>query len=273
MPKAQESCDMTDDILIERRDAIEIVTLNRPDALNTLSESMTHMLVDYFEGLARRTEVRVVVLRGAGRAFCAGLDLKGWALPEDATPVLHGLHVQTTIGNIYRRMRACPQPIIALAQGPACGGGFSMLLASDVRFGTPTLRMNAAYIKIGLGGCDMASSYLLPRLVGSSLASELLLTGRFIHADRALRLGLLSDVVEEDALLDTGIALANEMLLTAPWGLRLTKQALNLNLDAPSMEAAMAIEDRQQVLLGGTLDYKEATSAFLEKRPPEYREL
>lgn len=263
---------MTDspDILVERQGAIEILTLNRPDALNTLSEPMTTTLVDYFTALADRPDVRVVILRGAGRAFCAGLDLKGWEMAEGATPVLHGLAVQTKIGNIYRRMRACPQPIIALGQGPACGGGFSMLLASDVRFGAPSLRMNAAYIKIGLGGCDMASSYLLPRLVGSSIASELLLTGRFINADRALRLGLLSDVVEEDALLDTGLALAEEMLLTAPWGLRLTKQALNLNLDAPSMEAAMALEDRQQVLLGGTLDYREATQAFLDKRPPVY---
>lgn len=258
------------DIIVERRSEIEIVTLNRAAALNTLSESMTAGLVAYFTGLVERTDVRVVILRAAGRAFCAGLDIKRWSLPEGATPALHGLKVQTMIGNIYRRMRACPQPIIALVQGPACGGGFSLLLSSDVRFGTPTLRMNAAYIKIGLGGCDMASSYLLPRLVGSSLASELLLTGRFIHAERALRLGLLSDVVEEDALLNTGLALAEEMLQTAPWGLRLTKQALNLNLDAPSMEAAMALEDRQQVLLGVTQDYREATTAFLEKRPPAY---
>lgn len=260
------------DIMVERRGAIEIVTLNRPDALNTLSESTTVTLVDYFTGLANRADVRVVILRGAGRAFCAGLDLKGWERPQEATPVLHGLHVQTLIGTIYRRMRACPQPIIALAQGPACGGGFSLLLSSDVRLGAPSLRMNAAYIKIGLGGCDMASSYLLPRLVGASLASELLLTGRFIPAERALRLGLLSDVVAEEALLDAGLALAEEMLLTSPWGLRLTKQALNLNLDAPSMEAAMALEDRQQVLLGGTLDYREATQAFLEKRPPAWRD-
>lgn len=265
---------MTDspDIILDRQDEIEIVTLNRPAALNTLSQSMTEALVDYFTGLASRTDVRVVILRGSGRAFCAGLDFKGWHAPDGATPVLYGLQVQTMIGNIYRRMRACPQPIIALAQGAACGGGFSMLLSADVRFGAPSLRMNAAYVKIGLGGCDMASSYLLPRLVGSSLASEMLLTGRFVHADRALALGLLSDVVEEDALLDRGLQLAQEMLLTAPWGLRLTKQALNLNIDAQSMEAAMALEDRQQVLLGGTLDYKEATSAFLEKRAPVFRD-
>lgn len=258
------------EIVIERRGDVEIVTLNRPDALNALSASMTTDLCDYFAGLTARTDVRVVILRGAGRAFCAGLDLKGWEQPEGTTPVLHSLSVQTRIGDIYRRMRSCPQPIIALGQGAACGGGFSLLLASDVRFGAPSLRMNAAYIKIGLGGCDMASSYLLPRLVGSSLASELLLTGRFIHAERALGLGLLSEIVEEEALLERGMALAEEMLLTSPWGLRLTKQALNFNIDAPSMEAAMALEDRQQVTLTGTRDYLEATNAFLEKRPPVF---
>lgn len=260
------------DILVERRDAIEIVTLNRPDALNTLSESLTTALVDYFSGLAARTDVRVVILRAAGRAFCAGVDLKGWGRPDGMTTVLSGLRVQTLIGDIYRRMRACPQPIIALGHGAACGGGFSMLLASDVRLGAPSLRMNAAFIKMGLSGCDMASSYLLPRLVGSSLAAEMLLTGRFLEAERALRLGLLSEVIEEEALLDAGVALAQDMLLTAPWGLRLTKQAMNLNIDAPSMEAAMALEDRQQVLLSATSDYGEAISAFLERRRPEYRD-
>lgn len=257
-------------ILIERRGDVEILTLNRPEALNALSADMTQDLYDYFDGLHHRTDVRVVVMRGEGRAFCAGLDLKGWTKAEGVTPVLHTLGTQTRIGNIYRRMRTCPQPIIALLQGPACGGGFSLALSADVRFGAPSLRMNAAYIKIGLGGCDMASSYLLPRLVGRSIASELLLTGRFINAERSLKVGLLSDIVDEDKLLETGLALADEMLLTAPYGLRLTKQALELNTDAQSMEAAMAIEDRQQVILSATQDSAEARTAFFEKRPPVY---
>lgn len=257
-------------IRVDRQDGIEIVTLNRPAALNALSPELTQDLVGYFEDLHQRPEARVVVLRGEGRAFCAGLDLKGWVQPEGATPVLHTLDIQIRIGNILRRMRSCPQPIIALVHGAACGGGFSLALASDVRFAAPSARMNAAYIKIGLGGCDMASSYLLPRLVGRSLASELLLTGRFIDAQRALQVGLVSDVVPEEKLLATGLDLAREMLLTSPLGLRLTKQALELNTDAQSMEAAMALEDRQQVVLSVTRDYDEARRAFLDKRPPEY---
>jgi enoyl-CoA hydratase/carnithine racemase len=258
-------------LLIETRGEVEIATINRPDALNALDPALTDALHAYFDGLRQRPDIRVVLLRGAGRAFCAGLDIKAERELSDETPVLRTLRTQTNIGNIYRAMRACPQPIIALAHGAACGGGLSLLLASDVRIGAPSLRMNAAYIKVGLGGCDMASSYFLPRLVGASLAAEMILTGRFIDATRALSSGLVSQIVEEDALLDAGLALADEMLLTAPWGLRLSKQALGLAIDAPSLEAAMAIEDRQQVLLAATEDHREAMAAFVEKRRPEYR--
>ncbi|WP_447751390.1 enoyl-CoA hydratase/isomerase family protein [Sphingopyxis fribergensis] len=259
-------------LLIEARGAVEIATLNRPERLNALNAGLVDELNAYFGGLADRPEVRVVILRGAGRGFCAGLDIQEDRSSSDETPVLRTLRTQTRIGNIYRKMRACPQPIVALGHGAAAGGGLSLLLASDVRYATPSFKANAAYIRIGLGGCDMASSYFLPRLVGASLASEMILTGRFIDAERALRAGLVSEIVDEHALLDRGLALADEMLATSPYGLRLSKQALNLNIDAPSLEAAMAIEDRQQVILSATEDHREALAAFLEKRPPAYRE-
>lgn len=260
------------DILVEvaRGGAVEIVTINRPDALNSLSMPLTAELESYFRRLAKRPEVRVVILAAAGRAFCAGVDLKGWKKPEEKSASYHYLATQTSIGDIYRAMRACPQPIIACAAGAACGGGFSLLLASDIRIAAPNLRMNAAYIRIGLGGCDMASSYLLPRLVGKALASELLLTGRFIDAERSLRLGLVNDIVSEEGLMDAALAYADDMLATSPLGLRLTKQALDLNVDAPSMDAAMALEDRQQVLLAGTADAREAVDAFVAKRAPDF---
>jgi enoyl-CoA hydratase/carnithine racemase len=263
---------MADVIIVDARGPVEIVTLNRPEALNALNPEMVDALSGYFDALHKRTDVRVVILRGAGRAFCAGLDIKAEASASDETPVLRGYQTQTAIGDIYRKMRTCPQPIIALGHGAACGGGFSLMLAADVRYGAPSLRMNAAYIRIGLGGCDMASSYFLPRLVGAALATELILTGRFIEAPRALQYGLISEIVEEDALLERGLTLAGEMLATTPWGLRLSKQALNLNIDASSLEHAMAIEDRQQVILAQTADFREAMGAFLEKRAPEYRD-
>ena len=174
------------------------------------------------------------------------------------------------IAAVMQAMRKCPQPVIACAQGPACGGGFSLLLASDVRYAAPDLRMNAAYIKIGLGGCDMGASYFLPRLVGSSVASEYLLTGKFMHADKALACGLVSEIVPHEELLGKALALADEMLLTSPMGLRLTKDALNLNIDAASMEHAFGLEDRQQILLSQTADSVEARNAFLEKRAPDF---
>jgi enoyl-CoA hydratase/carnithine racemase len=265
---------LNDTIMVEARGPIEILSLNRPQALNALNPDMVAALNAYLGDLHQRPEVRVVILRAEGRAFCAGLDIKearARRAGANETRWEGPFGTQSMIGNIYRKMRSAPQPIIALGHGAACGGGFSLLLASDVRYGAPSLRMNAAYIKIGLTGCDMGSSYFLPRLVGASLASELILTGRFIHADRALALGLLSDVVPEDKLLETGLALAQEMLLTSPNGLRLSKHALNLNIDAPSLEVAMAIEDRQQTLLGGSPDAAEAMTAFVEKRAPVYR--
>ena len=258
-------------LLIEARGPVEIATLNRPDRLNALDEALVDELNAYFGRLADRPDVRVVILRGSGRGFCAGLDIQE-DRSSDETPVLRTLRTQTAIGNIYRKMRACPQPIVALGHGAACGGGLSLLLASDVRYATPDFRCNAAYIRIGLGGCDMASSYFLPRLVGASLAAEMILTGRFIDAERALRAGLVSEIVAPDELLVRGLALADEMLATSPHGLRLSKQALSLNIDAQSLDAAMAIEDRQQVILSATEDHREALTAFLAKRAPEYRE-
>ena len=256
---------------IERRDAFEVLTLDRPSALNALDPVMVRELTDYFTALHDRLDVRVVLMRANGRAFCAGLDLKAWALAGEGGVHL-SLDVQRRIARVIKLMRSCPQPVIGLGHGPACGGGFSLLLACDVRIGTPSLRMNAAYIKIGLGGADIGSSYLLPRLVGLSVAAELLLTGRFINAERALAINLLSQLVAVERLLEAGLELADEMLATAPMGLRLTKDALNLAIDAPSLEAAMAVEDRQQVMMMTTHDHREAIAAFLEKRVPDFRD-
>lgn len=257
-------------ITIETRGAIEIVSLNRPERLNAMNEDIIVALLDYFTGLNARHDVRVVVLRAEGRAFCAGLDLTGWSKDEAIGAVHHTWRTQRLIASVMQAMRRCPQPIIACAQGPACGGGFSLLLSSDVRYAAPDIRMNAAYIRIGLGGCDMGASYFLPRLVGSSVASEYLLTGRFMTADKAVACGLVSEVLPQEELLGKALALAEEMLLTSPMGLRLTKDALNMNIDAASMEHAFAIEDRQQVLLSQTADSTEARMAFLEKRAPSY---
>ena len=263
---------MTDPIRISSHGAIETLTLNRPEALNAMDEPMIMALQDYFRSLADRPQVRVVILNAAGRAFCAGLDLKGWAPRAEEGAVHGGWRTQRAIATVMQLMRSCPQPIIACAQGAACGGGMSLLLASDVRYCTPDFRMNAAYIRIGLGGCDMGSSYFLPRLVGSSLASEMILSGRFVGAQRALAAGFVSEIADPESIAQTAMALAADMLLASPMGLRLSKDVLNRNIDATGFEAALALEDRQQIMLSMTEDYGEARRAFMEKRAPEYRD-
>lgn len=262
-----------DTLKLDRRGEVEILSLNRPLVLNAISPEMARELSGYFEGLKLRLDVRVVILRGEGRLFCAGADLGAAAFAAPgAGRAQRQMAMQKLYSGVVRAMRACPQPIVALLHGAACGGGLSLALASDVRYAAPNARMNAAYIKVGLGGCDMGAGYLLPRLVGLSNASEFLLTGRFIDAERALRMGLVSEIAPEDHLLDLGLALAADMLKTAPMALRMTKETLNAEIDAPGLDAALTLEDRQQVILLETADHREAVQAFREKRLPAYRD-
>lgn len=261
-------------LLLEERGDVDWLTLNRPDSLNAMNATMVKELRGYFLDLANRPDRRVVVLRGAGKTFCAGLDLKGDGRDNALTvdSVQEGLVAQRDIANIYVAMRRCPQPIVSLVSGAACGGGFSLLMASDIRIVDTTAKMNCAYIRIGLGGCDMGSSYFLPRLVGSSLASELVLTGKFIDAQRALQTGLVSQVVPVGQL-ESAVEEDIELMLTnSPLGLRLSKEALNVNIDIGGLEAAIALEDRNQILCIQTEDAKEAVNAFLQKRKPEFND-
>lgn len=262
-------------LLLEERGEVDWLTLNRPESLNALNPTMVAELKSYFRGLAERPERRVVVLKAAGRGFCAGLDLKDAGESSESLElgaVQRGLTMQRGIAEIYLAMRRCPQPIISLVNGAACGGGFSLVMASDIRIASTAAKMNCAYIRIGLGGCDMGSSYFLPRLVGSALASELILTGKFIDAQRALSVGLVSQVVEPDQLEAAAEEDIQLMLTNSPLGLRLSKDALNFNIDANGLEAAIALEDRNQVLCAQTADMQEGMAAFFERRPPKYKD-
>jgi enoyl-CoA hydratase len=255
---------------LRREGPVAWLTLNRPDRLNALNRALVGELRDFFAALPADRETRVVVLRGAGRAFCAGLDLR--EPPDGGGGVPDGLRGQRRISEIPMLMRRAPQAIVACVQGPACGGGFALALASDVRIAGASARMNAAFIRIGLSGCDIGVSYFLPRLVGASLASELILTGRFIEAERALQLGLVSRVVPDGELDAAAREIAGEMLATSPLGLRLSKECLNASLDAASLESVIAMEDRNQILCAQTQDFREGIGAFLQKRPPKYQD-
>ena len=263
---------LSSSLLVERRGTVDWVTLNRPTRLNAFDDGLTTSLRCYFEGLREDAECRIVVLRGAGRGFCSGLDLA-----SDQTRrfrdegVGEAIKVQRDLRNIMLAMRRCPQPIVALLHGAAAGGGFVLALASDIRLAADTLRMNAAFIRIGLGGCDVGASYLLPRLVGAAVAAEMLFTGRDVNAARALKLGLVSEVVDESMLEQAAQPYLTAMLATAPLGLALTKECFNVNLDAPSFEAALALEDRNQALLSRTQDFREGIEAFVARRAPRYK--
>jgi enoyl-CoA hydratase/carnithine racemase len=257
-------------ISVEKRGQVDWLTLNRPESLNAITTPMVTELRDYFGGLIEDKDTRIVVMKGAGRAFCAGLDIKAARGKTFEAPFGGGMGFQGYLAEVYVRMRKCPQPIISLVQGAACGGGFSFVLASDIRIAGESAKMNAAYIKIGLSACDMGCSYFLPRLVGTSIASELMLTGRFINAERALRTNLVSEVVADNELENAAQPYIDEMLMTSPIGLRMTKEGLNLSIDAPGLEAAMAIENRNQLMCSRTNDAKEGMQAFLEKRKPEF---
>ena len=163
------------------------VELNRPEQLNAMSRQMVTDLRDIFMSLNQNKSVRVVLLTGVGRHFCAGLDLKESQTSGTMSDVSDQLNRQKRFAEIYIAMRRCPQPIISLIQGAASGGGMALALSSDIRLLTHDARLNAAFIRVGLSGCDMGVSYFLPRLVGAGIASELLLTGRFLKAERALQ--------------------------------------------------------------------------------------
>jgi len=257
-------------ILLRRQGAAETVILNRPEQLNAMNDRVIDELGHYFTSLPRRREVRVVVLRGAGRAFCAGLDLKDVPIEAMRRSVQFGLARQRLLRDLMVAMRRCPQPIICLVQGAASGGGFGLALASDIRLCTPDARMNAAFIRVGLSACDVGVSYFLPRMIGSSAASAYLLTGRFIDASRALQLGLVSAVGDLAQIEAEARSLVEDMLRATPLGLDLTKETLGHSIDAGSLEAALAMEDRNQILCTQGEDFLEGARAFVEKRSPRY---
>lgn len=254
-------------IKVVREGAVEHLTLARPGAFNALNLQLTHELLDYFGSLSFRHDVRVVVLRGEGRHFCAGFDLEDVELLTG--PLEQRLRLQRDLSEIVMRMRRCPQPIIGVLQGAACGGGFALALACDMRFAAPDARMNVAMARIGLTGSDMGIGYFLPRAVGSAIAAELMYTGRFINADRAVRVGLVNEVVPQEQFDSTLGELLDEMLTMSPAGLRLTKESLGVSVDGGNLSAMIALEDRGQALCFASY-MAEGVQAFREKRKPDY---
>ncbi|WP_221793928.1 enoyl-CoA hydratase/isomerase family protein [Aquisediminimonas sediminicola] len=258
-------------LIVIREGALLRVTLNRPEIYNALNDDLVDELLDLFGKLYWQHDIRVVLLGGNGKHFCAGLDMseRSGGIPGTG----EALKAQRKISEIVISMRRCPQPIVAMINGAASGGGFAIALASDVRIATPDLRMNAAFIRVGLSACDIGVSYFLPRMVGASVASEYMLTGRFFTADKALGLGLISSIETADTMLACAEKMVADMLHATPLGLRLTKEALNYAIDANGLEAVVAMEDRNQILCAQSEDFAEGIAAFMEKRTPRYADV
>jgi len=235
---------------------------------------MVESLHRHLDDIAVDPVARVVIITGAGRGFCSGLDLGGCGRAphtEHLGPTQSGFAVQKHIATLIPHLRSLPQPVIAAVNGAAAGGGFALVLGSDVRLAAESAKFSAAFIKIGLSACDIGTSWLLPRIVGVARSQELMLTGRVFQSDEALRIGLVIERVADAELADLALAKAELIMSNTPFGVALTKEAMWTALEIPGMQAAIDLENRQQIMASATADHREAMKAFLEKRPPEFR--
>ena len=266
---------MTDQLIETFEDGVATLTLNRPEARNALTGELLAALSAAGPRLALDPAVRVVVLTGAGRAFCAGLDLTGYGTPAAtvepaAGPLGVALATQEEIASLVVHLRRVPQPVIAAVNGAAAGGGLALVLGSDIRLAGASARFSAAFIKIGVSGCDIGTSWLLPRLIGAGAAHEMMLTGRLVGAEEAARRGLVLDVVADDELTGHALAEARLVMAISPLGVRLTKETMWASLEIGGVAAAIALENHTQILCLNSSDQLEAVTAFLEKRPPRW---
>jgi enoyl-CoA hydratase len=252
---------------------VAVVTLNRPDRLNALSIDLALALDDALADVGAENDTWVVVLTGAGRAFCSGLDLKDYGVLPGIDGLTVGRIAQRSMraySRIVQTIRRIPQPVIAAVNGAAYGGGMCLTLASDLRIAARPAVFNATGIVNGLTSTEMGAGWLLPRLIGASRANDLLLTGREVDALEAESIGLVARVVDDGAALDEALDAARDMCRFSPYGLAMTKSALWANLEVGSLETAIELEDRNQLMLGFTENLQEAIRAFDAGREPVY---
>ncbi len=251
------------------RPEIAVLTLNRPDKLNALNYDLVEDLHATLAELNANNDCRVVVLTGAGRGFCSGLDLTDPS-PEAAGGGTEfprsGMRWQERIADLTARLHRLRQPVIAAVNGVAYGGGMGIALACDIRIAAQSARFCTQFIKLGLGGCDIGVSYTLPRIVGAGPAFDLILTARAVDADEALRLGMVSRVTADDEVLDTALSIAETLCGYGKFGVESTKQVLWANLEAASLEAALHLENRSQILSSTSGDMRAATEEFHHRR-------
>lgn len=245
---------MTETLVVDRdRPGIVVLQLNRPKQLNAINEVMRDELSHAFAEIAADSLVNVVVLTGAGRGFCSGIDVRNFGSPVEASaPAIERMRFQEAMAALPRAIRALPQPVVAAVNGPCVGAGLALCLASDIRICSTAATFGNAAILLGLSGAEMGMSYHLPRIVGTSVAADWMLTGRTVSAEEADRRGLVSEVVAPERLTERALEIASTIAGLSPLGVQLTKRALQTNTDASGLDAAMELENRNQVLSHAT---------------------
>lgn len=265
--------DPRDEVVLDPgTDGIAVLRLNRPQRLNAMSRAGMRHLGALVQDIGGDPSIGVVILTGAGRGFCAGLDITGGDFdPQANAPdIADCFDLQETFAGTILSLRRLGKPVIVAVNGAAVGAGFALTLAADIRIAAPQASFHVGAVKIGLSAGECGISYHLPRLIGASRAFELMLTGRPVTAAEAARIGLVSAVADDGALMDAARAMAAGILENSPYAIRHTKQVMWSNLDAPSLEAAIELENRTQVLALTSADFAEALAAFREKRRPAF---
>ena len=257
-------------------DGLRLLVLDRPASLNAMNGALVQQLYDRIEELRSDSAARVVILTGAGRGFCSGLDLQqspptGLSATEGRGRMQRGMDVQQQIAGLVPALRSLRIPVVAAVNGAAAGGGLALALASDVRIAAESAKFNVAFVKLGLSGCDIGVSWLLPRWIGASRAFELMLTGRMVLADEAERIGLVTRTVPDDQLMESAVQTARLIANNSPTGVWMTKEVMWSQLEVGSLQAGIDLENRTQILTSFTEDMGEAVMSFLERRPPEFR--
>lgn len=255
--------------LDERAPGVVVATLNRPDRFNAMTNTMFAEMERMALDLGQEDDLRVLILTGAGRAFCSGYDL---ADADDLSSLgaIGMLDQQERAARALLAIRSMRVPVIGAINGAAAGGGFSLALACDIRLAAPEAKFNAAFVRIGLSAGDLGVSWLLTRLIGPGAAAEICYTGRMVFAEEAARLGIINSVSHPGELLDDALALAAMIVSNSPGGVQLSKRALQANLESSSYAAAIELENRGQALLTRSPDMPEALAAFVENRPAVY---
>lgn len=239
-----------ENLIYQTKDNIGYLTLNRPNNYNAFDRRTIEEFEQFWRDRRYDESVRVIILDGGdAKGFCAGLDMQTYGPEMFKQAPVEAYNGQARMARLLLAMRMAPQPIISCIHGAASGFGFSLAMASDIRILAEDARFNAAYINIGLGGADMASSYFLPRLIGSGRANEFLLTGNWMSAEEAMQLGFASRLVARDKMMETARELGQTMAGKTPLGLRMTKEAINVNIDAGGLEACLQMEDRNQMMV------------------------